>query len=190
MDYAALPRSPRVPRARWFVVGILPLIASAAAGFALAAATVSPVTGETSGGLYHSVTNLAYWTESSFVVTTIPSSGTSTLTTNKNFPTVLSSSSASYTLGTVTAGDRALEFSFTEAHSAPTNTEIKLVLTYAIGQTPATTTLTGFPETQSTPPSGSPSFNVFIDTSGSTAGTVVIASVTAQASQCASVGSC
>jgi len=155
-------------------------------GYAMAAISVSNGT-ETAGGNYVNPSSISGWglsaTDPSSVAL-IPSSGTTASSTIVGTPTVLTTS-ASYTVGTVTAGDIAQVMKFAETASAPISTEIEITFTLSAA---STTTTTIYLETQASP--SAQTFTMYLDAGSASSGSVTINSAVQISQQCSAVGTC
>ncbi|MCI4363885.1 MAG: hypothetical protein L3K13_06260 [Thermoplasmata archaeon] len=155
-------------------------------GFSLGSVTIHSDPSVTGAGTLNPGKLLAYWAFHAATPTTIPGTVPGAVSTSAAAPTVLAASSSSYTLNTATGGHSAVEWSFLESSSAPTNTEIEVTFTVTVGSPGTTSTVTAYVETQGTV-STSLLFNFYFDAGG---GALVFDSALELSQPCSSVGSC
>ncbi len=155
---------------------------------ASAAFTVTNSTTEVGGGNYHATNGIAYWTETSVGVSTVPGTLPTVLSATVTAPTVLAGAATTYAINTPTAGDLAHYWKFTEATTAPVNTEVELAFTVSTGA--GITQVTSYVETQATAPGAAIVFTLLYDLGSPASGTITLNSVTEVSQQCSAVGTC
>jgi len=155
---------------------------------ASAAFTVTQGTTETGGGSYHSTSAIAFWTETSVGVTTVPGVAPAVLSTAVTPPTTLAGTATTYAINTPTGGDLAHYWKFTESAGAAVNTEVELAFTVSTGA--GITAVTSYVETQATAPGAAIVFSLLYDLGSPSGGTITLNSVTEVSQQCSAVGTC
>jgi hypothetical protein len=171
---------------RLIVLGTIIAMVTLGIGYAIASVTITN-TSESAGGTYvggQAITGWALAANPTSVVT-IPS-GLSAVSTTVGTPSVLAGASASYAVGTVTAGDIGQIVRFSETAGAPVSTEIEIAYTLVTGA--GTTSTTAYVETQAT--AGAYTYTFYLDAGSATSATVTITSVTEIAQECSAVGTC
>lgn len=173
------------PRVKGRAIAIATIVAMVTfgVGYAVAAATVTTTT-ETANGNYVNTAGPAGWSLLSPAVAFVPSSGLSAASTVVGTPTVFTTS-ASYSVGTVTAGDVGQVFKFSETASAPASTELEITFTVSAASVTVTTV---YVETQATPTANTMAFYVDVGSAASTSVTINYAGQVSQ--QCSAVGTC
>lgn len=172
-------------QARLIAVATILAMVTLGAGYALAAVTVTnsseSASGQYTGG--SAITGWALATNPTSVV--VMPSGLTGISTTAGTPTVIAGT-ASYSAGTVTAGDIGQIVRFAETASAPSNTEIEIAFTLNTGS--GTTSVVAYLETQATPAAGTYTF--YLDAGSASSATVTINYVVEIAQQCSAVGTC
>jgi len=144
---------------------------------------------EVGTGVYHGTASLTYWTELSAGVTT--QSGTPPLVSaTVGTPTTLPATGTSYAINAPVVNDITHYWKFSEATTAPANTEIQLQIAVSTGVVPSVTTVVVFVETQATIPGTAQTFILYFDLGSPSSGTITLNSVTQVSEQCAAVGTC
>lgn len=144
---------------------------------------------EMGSGVYHGTAALTYWTEASAGVTT--QSGTPTvLSTTVGTPTVLPGAGTNYGVNAPTLNDITHFWKFTEATTAPINTEVELQISVSTGVVPSITTVVVYVETQAAAPGTAQTFVLYYDLGSPATATITLNSVTQVSEQCSAVGTC
>jgi hypothetical protein len=154
------------------------------AGFALGAITIGNST-LNGGGVFQSGSQPAWWQQTSTGLSTVPAPVPGAASTTVATPTVLPATTANFGMNAGTTNHNAVVWTFTEATTAPANTELELSLTVKVGAT--TSTFTIYIETQTIAPTSATTYSFYFD-----AGTgVVNLNYWSQIGQvCPSVGAC
>ncbi len=158
-------------------------------GWAMAAIVVTNGS-ESGAGNYTSANNLAYWTQASVGLSSVPNPVPATLSQTVATPTVLAAVATSYAINAPTIGDLQHFFKFTEATGAPANTEVEIIFTISTGGGPTITTVNIFIETQAAPPGTATTFTLEYDLGNPAAGSITLNSVQQVSQQCSAVGTC
>jgi len=142
-----------------------------------------------SGGNYAADNGISWWTVATnpISVTIVPSSVPTAASTTVGTPTTLPATGQSYGVGTLTAGDIAQTFKFSEATSAATSTELEITFTLS---TSSVTTTTVYVETQSTAPGTAQTWVFYMDAGSAASASVTINYAEQVSQQCSSVGTC
>jgi hypothetical protein len=144
---------------------------------------------ETGSGMYHGTAALTYWSEATAGVTT--QSGTPpVLSTTIGTPTVLPAAGTSYGVNAPTLNDITHYWKFTEAITAPINTEIEMQISVSTGVVPAVTTVVVYVETQAAIPATAQTFVLYYDLGSAATATITLNSVTQISEACTAVGTC
>ncbi|HYA71169.1 MAG TPA: hypothetical protein VEH28_07380 [Thermoplasmata archaeon] len=159
------------------------------AGYAFAALTVTNST-ETGGGNYVNTAALSWWSLSANpgAVGVVPSAVPASVNTTVANPTRLPAAGTNYMVNTGTAGHIAQLMKFTEAATAPGNTEVETSITVNTGT--GTISVTIYIETQITPPGTAQTFVFYIDVGDASAATITINYAEQISQQCSAVGTC
>jgi hypothetical protein len=161
---------------RVIYIAVVASVLTFVGGYALAALTVTNGT-QSGSGNYEGTGAIAWWSDPNTPAAAlglIPSSGTSAVSVAQGTNTVLGAAATSYTVGTVTAGDIAEIFKFTETSSATINTYFEVVFSISAA---TVTTQTAYLETQATAPAGSVVFTFYLDAGSAASSSVTIAYV-------------
>jgi hypothetical protein len=160
-------------------------------GYALAVAlTITNGASETGGGVYHATNNLAYWTESTVGINSQPSPVPSTLSSTVGTPTVLAGAATTYAINAPGAGNVVHFFKFSEATTAPINTELEIQFTVSTGAGPTITLVTVYVETQAAAIASAITFTLNYDLGSAGAGTITLNNVMQVSQVCSAVGTC
>ncbi|HYA58467.1 MAG TPA: hypothetical protein VEH57_08445 [Thermoplasmata archaeon] len=159
-------------------------------GWVVASFTISLGNTETGAGAYHPTAALTWWAEASVGVGTQPGVLPTVLSTTVGTPTVLAAAGTNYAINAPTAGDVVHFWKFTEANTAPVNTELELQFTVSTGVVPTVTQITVYIESQAADPATAQTFVLFYDLGSPATGTITLNSVTEIGQQCSAVGTC
>ncbi|MCI4366053.1 MAG: hypothetical protein L3K10_08395 [Thermoplasmata archaeon] len=147
-------------------------------------------TTETGSGAYHGTAAIAYWTETAVGVGTQPGVLPAVLSGTAGTPTVLAGAATNYAVNAPTLNDIAHFWKFSEATTAPINTEVELQLTISTGAVPVITAVIVYVETQAVAPGSAITFTLYYDLGSPSSGTITLNAVTQISQQCAAVGTC
>lgn len=184
------PRRAHAAR-RWAWAGTLVALLAIGAGWTVAASfSIGLGSTETGSGAYHPTTQLTYFAEVDSGVGVVPAPAPTTLSTTVGAPTVLPAAATNYGVNTATAGDVGQFWKFTEATTAPVNTELVLRFSVSTGAGPTVTTVTAYVETQATAPGSAITFVLYFDLGAVSAGSITLNNVLEITQQCSAVGTC
>jgi hypothetical protein len=169
-----------------FILGLVAALAGAGLGFA--AITVTYGTATTSG-FYISGTGLTYFLYGALGTSKIPNPVPTEAGTTAAAPVRLPTSTSVFVIGSATAGAAAVVVTLNETTAAPSNQEIEIAFTVAVGGSPTQSTVKGYVETQH-PHTGAFTYYFYYQTSATTATVILIESVTELTSACSAVGTC
>jgi hypothetical protein len=144
---------------------------------------------EVGSGVYHGTSALTYWTETTAGVGTQGATPPA-LSTTVGAPTVLPGAGTSYSVNAPVVNDIEHYWKFTEATSAPVNTEVELTISVSTGVVPVVTSVTVYFETQATAPATAQTFILYYDLGSPATATITLNSVTQVGQQCSAVGTC
>ena len=188
-----MSRTHKLPNLRRRLVwgGTIVALLAITGGWVLAANfTITLGNTETGAGAYHPTALLTWWSEASVGVGTQPGVLPTVLSTTVATPTVLAAAGTNYAINAPTAGDVVHFWKFTEATTAPVNTELELQFTISTGAVPTVTQVTVYIESQAAAPATAQTFVLFYDLGSVSSGTIVLNAVTEIGQQCAAVGTC
>ncbi len=166
-------------------VGVLGAVLAFAAGVGVAKITIASGA-ESASGQIELGGALTWWSPVTIAADLIPAPVPTALSTSAASPTPLPGTNGSFVVGTAIAGHAALRWDFSEK-SAPASTEFTLTITYVNATTGAMTTLEAFAKTQTSPPTGTMTWSVYLDV-GTNVASVSASSELAQ--QCPSSTTC
>jgi hypothetical protein len=184
----ATARQSRVNR-RTILGGTLITMLLLTGGWVMAASfTVTVGNTENGGGTYHATSSLTYWTEASVGVATQPGTLPTALSTTLATPTVLAGAATNYAVNPPALNDLAHYWKFTEAVTAPINTELELAFTVSTGAGPTITAVTVYVETQGAAIGTPITFALYYDLGSPSSGTITLNAVTEISQQCQVAG--